>query len=816
MTRTLPQVRGLPLSLLLGLFMLFPGMLSATDGLIWDGKPYPFKALDPSSPNSEDNPFIIDTAGKLGFLSWLSGRSHDMDFDLEVYGQNNGLKGLRHGFKDNHVKLAKDLDMNGSKFELRSMGCGFLNFDGDGHVIDNFRISDATTPVMIDSQQGTVEMYLGLFQDAETIKNLGIGKRSRIIFKGGSQYTNSVWAGSIAATAYKIDNCHSEATITIQGEGDSLVAGLAAECGYLSNSNFSGTISVDGKVISSQAKNKRGKTIPGELRVGGVSARVDKLLANCHNTGSINVTSSGELVEIGGVSADLNDYVCSNLYNTGSIRLNADGEIKNASIGGVIGYGWTYSLNPRNKTDPYGESGFIYNQGTVDVSILTGGLIGVGGITGGKGETGARFSTGFFEMTGIYGILNAYNSGAVTVSSTGKAQLDVGGIAGCGVMVVNSYNTGMIHGISGPGASLALGGLGGKAVYVQNCYNIGPVSGEGPGTRQVGGIVGNASEVCWGETKTSLNTMQNGFWLRQADGTNSEIPYGKGSYFYMRKGDMKKSDLGSVLDALAPEDPDLMVEDLFGVVYTFDSPTATIMKRSDDATGKRADLEGTLLYHLNEMVEDKVNRAYRRWVLDGSNGGYPVLAAEPTVYQKNHVRPDTTSAQKIAGQYLGTQTKWKDTLMLRPDGTFQRSTGTDGGTWAYDGTRLILKWTKWAPEILKEQAPGEFSSNVYPFTLTRTAPAGSKPETGTTTVTPVTPDTRKHAGIYLAVHKDWTDSLTLKADGSFVRGNGDGGTWTFEKRTLVLDWNNGTRDSLVLSATGFASLSYKFTLRPRP
>lgn len=38
---------------------------SARDGVVWEGKAYPFYLLDKKKPNSKSNPFIIDTACKL-------------------------------------------------------------------------------------------------------------------------------------------------------------------------------------------------------------------------------------------------------------------------------------------------------------------------------------------------------------------------------------------------------------------------------------------------------------------------------------------------------------------------------------------------------------------------------------------------------------------------------------------------------------------------------------------------------------------------------------------------------------------------------
>ena len=89
------------------LFCISPA--NAVDGKKWDGKAYPFKSLDSSQPNSESNPFIIDTAGKLAYLYKVANVG-----DMEGFGRENGIKGLRPSFKDNYAKLTSDLDMNGA------------------------------------------------------------------------------------------------------------------------------------------------------------------------------------------------------------------------------------------------------------------------------------------------------------------------------------------------------------------------------------------------------------------------------------------------------------------------------------------------------------------------------------------------------------------------------------------------------------------------------------------------------------------------------------------------------------------------------
>jgi hypothetical protein len=45
-------------------------------------------------------------------------------------------------------------------------------------------------------------------------------------------------------------------------------------------------------------------------------------------------------------------------------------------------------------------------------------------------------------------------------------------------------------------------------------------------------------------------------------------------------------------------------------------------------------------------------------------------------------------------------------------------------------------------------------------------------------------------GTYRARHPHWSGTVTLRADGSYARENGDPGTWSFDGRVLTLAWQN--------------------------
>ncbi len=709
-------------------FTLFSENSFTADGRKWDGKKYAFKLLNPAKPNSETNPFIIDSAGKLAYFGELA----KANLDMVAYGKKNGLRGLNHAFVKNYVKLTADLDMNGSKFEFPSIKSNGSFFDGDGHVISNLNISDRTTPPNISSDTGDAEIELALFQSAGSIKNLTIGKGSKITYHGvEKKLTLKVYAAALAVEADEIENCHSEASVTVKGKGDAFVAGLAVRCRFaLVNSSNKGSILFEGDVIDSRLKNRKGRIEPGNLQVSGVCTQPAKNISGCYNRGSITVKASGEEICIGGISAVLVNNECSNVYNTGAITISASGNIRFLKVGGLFGVGIS---SPRltGFNQKFVETGKIYNSGNINVNAKTSEQIIVGGL-GGSNEN-ARFASNTFAFGGVYGFINTYNTGNISVSASGKADIDIGGIAGNNAMIINSYNAGNVRGISSKGGNLYVGGLGGNDVYVQNSYNIGAVTAEGKGTNKVGGIMGNAG-VRWGETDKTLYAVLNGFWLKQvkSGGINTNVKYAKGSYYYIRKSDKKKNAVDNALDLMSmldkkKTDPNEMEEDSFyGTVYSFDSPSSKVMIRTDDDPKKRKDMEGPLLANLNKMAEEKSARHYRKWIIDGTNGGYPVLSKEYFAIPVDKTaeerlkplpKPDASTAKKIAGVYYGEHRHWTSQVGLYADGTVKLAKTGETGTWSFDGKNLVIKWKRYDPETLVEKGPGIFSCPDYKFLL---------------------------------------------------------------------------------------------------
>ncbi len=156
---------------------------------------------------------------------------------------------------------------------------------------------------------------------------------------------------------------------------------------------------------------------------------------------------------------------------------------------------------------------------------------------------------------------------------------------------------------------------------------------------------------------------------------------------------------------------------------------------------------------------------------------------------------------QLAGVYDGVHTypSWRDTVTLNADGSYARGNG-DPGTWTFDGKTLVLKWKKWDPETVLFKGVDKFQSENGRFTLT------SRRKT----------DTAALVGVYDGVHPDWSDSVTLKEDGTYARGNGDPGVWIFDGKVLVLFWTNRGRELVTLKSAGeFQSPDGSFRLKKR-
>src|SRR5262245_10135868 len=70
-------------------------------------------------------------------------------------------------------------------------------------------------------------------------------------------------------------------------------------------------------------------------------------------------------------------------------------------------------------------------------------------------------------------------------------------------------------------------------------------------------------------------------------------------------------------------------------------------------------------------------------------------------------------------------------------------------------------------------------------------------------------------GTYDASHPHWGDSVIIQADGTYHRGNGDPGKWSFDGKTLTLHWTQWGPEPVVMQAPGRFASAGGFTLTRR-
>ena len=289
---------------------------AALNSPIWDGSSTAEPTLqNPSASNSETNPYIIDTAAK---LAWISANYNNSN----CYGK--------------YFLQTENLDLAGhpwTPINNSSNGRAYY-YDGGGHTISNLYIN--TSEQTLNSNN-----YIGLFgfvYGTSNIKNLGV--------VGGSISGNNYVGAVVGYAGYTdITSCYNEG---VSVTGSSSVGGVAGNIykGTISNSYNTGTVSGDrsnsvGGVVGynydgtiSGSYNEGAVT--GSSSVGGVAGRNSGgTISNCYNTGAISGTRY-----VGGVAGYVQGSsnsraIISSCYSTGEIIRSSGSE---TSFGGVVGY----------------------------------------------------------------------------------------------------------------------------------------------------------------------------------------------------------------------------------------------------------------------------------------------------------------------------------------------------------------------------------------------------------------------------------------------------------------------------------------------
>lgn len=341
--------RGLSILLCFAMLIsMFPvTALADLPASVWDGSSEPYTLSDTEQPNSESNPYIIDTAAKLAYLS-------DM--------VNGGTD-----YSEQYFQMTNDLDLN----ELPWVPIGYdyyrpFNgiFDGNGHSINGLSVNRS----IVNNNE-----YAGLFgviRDGAFIKNLNV---SGNVSQQLSYYASSAYAGGIVGMAVgftsapAIDNCSYTGDVTATGIMNILNNGIGAGA-------------------------------------GGIAGRIQSqvLISNCsYNGGNIHAmtqyTSGNAHAYGGGIVGYSYESRIVNSYSDSQGNITASDGTNNYA-GGIVGSGYgteitscynATEVNGITSVSPGGITGNLESPSSVNNcywSEESGGIAAVGNLTGDTGK----------------------------------------------------------------------------------------------------------------------------------------------------------------------------------------------------------------------------------------------------------------------------------------------------------------------------------------------------------------------------------------------------------------------------------------------
>ncbi len=251
-----------------------------------------------------------------------------------------------------NVTLTADIDLSG--FEWTPIGdrevCKALGtFDGAGHTVSGFRITDST------ANYG----YMGLFGYCYfDVKNLQV--REFTIHTATEQKTHV--GGLMGHTIAKITDCHAQGTISVVSARDIYVGGLVGKNlgGSIDASSAAGSVMAEstyaeeasshcyayvgglvgfnqGTVANCYAVSSVGGSAAFYgTDVGGFVGRTIMPVTNCYAAGNVIASCMGnETVSAGGFAGRINTTV-EGCYATGNVTVAAKGDYAVGGFGGSV------------------------------------------------------------------------------------------------------------------------------------------------------------------------------------------------------------------------------------------------------------------------------------------------------------------------------------------------------------------------------------------------------------------------------------------------------------------------------------------------
>ena len=246
-----------------------------------------FPLLDPESPNSEENPYLISTEEDLKALAGIvNSRARNTGF----YKQTRDITLTKE-----HIAIGTtNGSYDGSNYNFKG------TYDGDNYNVNNIVISKTGTDFTYDSYQG----FFGIASGDAKILNVNV------VDCNISAYKNVGGIMGYANTSCIISNCSVSGTIS----GSQQIGGIVGYTCESTVKNCTNSATVCGDYYAGG--------ITGEMRVGSVSEQ------------NINLGAvTGKKSSIGGVAGIVYRGTLTNNFNAASVTVDNE----KGYVGGIIG-----------------------------------------------------------------------------------------------------------------------------------------------------------------------------------------------------------------------------------------------------------------------------------------------------------------------------------------------------------------------------------------------------------------------------------------------------------------------------------------------
>lgn len=376
---------------------------------------------------------------------------------------------IRNNTTGNYI-LMTDIDL--SVYDNWSIIDNFHGvLDGNGHIVKSLCQNTTVT---------TSTVYAGLIgTNTGNIKNIGIENANITVTSTSGVVFGT---GVVAVNQGTIKNCFITGTINVKVETANITA-VGSICAYnTSNMDYCHSL-CDITVVS-------GDDAATQLEVGGIIGENTKSIANCVNSGKLDITNKNGLTFAAGVIGKTTTSI-SDCGNHGNLFVKNENSTIYAggitgTINGDLSLSRCFNYGHIQASSTFGNSyaGGIAGIFTVDKGATTSSQnYNDGSVTARTESSAAKASAGGITgvLQGYYHIENSYNNGEIRADSTGT-NASAGGIVGNLIQNISwgtvqySYNTGEVSSSNLASAGGILGAYSYSFVIIEDavsyCYSI--------------------------------------------------------------------------------------------------------------------------------------------------------------------------------------------------------------------------------------------------------------------------------------------------------------------------------------------------------